>query len=229
MSLGADLGVVAQFLEAFGTIAAVVVALFTQVIRERVRRPKLWLEYSANSEDEDLVIIDRRDIQHVTYWLRLRVCAKEGRRTARGVQLRLIKVGKEGGGVVVPSGPMIWSSVGPQPQNLLSGMWQRVDIIKYSIISGNELDARIQVGYDFEPDDPQVTLNEPKKYVLHFLLGGDDVDSSHWTLTVSHPTWKDDDVLTAFEEPSTEKLEVLTPRPELSGPFKRQRHASPGK
>jgi hypothetical protein len=52
---------VASYLEAVGTIAAVVVALFLQVILVRMRRPRLHVTLSLHKEDGNVEAWRRRD------------------------------------------------------------------------------------------------------------------------------------------------------------------------
>jgi hypothetical protein len=131
-----DLNVLANFLEAFGTISAVVVALVTQVYLVRRRRPHLTMTVSERPEDEDILVVKSPTGDIVELWIRARVLAAERRRTAVGAQVRLTKVVRSANDLnrqIVPSGPMIWSSVGAEPQSILPGMWLRVDILRYRI------------------------------------------------------------------------------------------------
>ncbi|MCA1607314.1 MAG: hypothetical protein LC775_18020 [Acidobacteria bacterium] len=188
LALKAD--TVAGFLEAFGTIAAVIVALFIQVYLVRRSRPVLMMELSNCESDEDFVVIRSRDGAVVEFWARLRVVAKSGRRTARGAQVRLVKVTRaadDPSDLIVPSGPMIWSSVGPEPQSILSGMWLRLDVLRYRIRDNKyPRQLEVEVGYDFDIADQQAVLCGSGEYCLTMLLGADDGETSKWELRFEH-------------------------------------------
>lgn len=176
----------ANYLEAIGTISAVLVALFTQVIREKLKRPKLTMSLSTDREDEDLVFLHLPD-GGLQYWLRLRIYAKPGRRTARQVQVFLTRVRKPKGGIVVPSGPLVWSSFGPDPQTLPPGLWRRLDILRYDIPSDGARFLAVALGlFRSNPSDVQVRLDDPGVYELDFSLTADDVESSQWRFRFTH-------------------------------------------
>lgn len=120
----------ANYLEAIGTIGAVVVALFTQVYLVWRKRPQLTIKSPAGDPSpesaEDFVVIrsaEGADEKIVEFFVRLRVCAKVGKRTTRNVQARVTQVRRLDGphDRVIPSGPLIWSSIGSTPQSILSG------------------------------------------------------------------------------------------------------------
>lgn len=184
---------IATSLEAFGTIAAVIVALFVQVYLVWRRRPSLTMSIASSADEEDMVIIADSDSNPtiIEVWVRLRVYAKRSRRTARGAQVRLVKVKrprKEDVQLVVPGGPMIWSSIGPQPQSILSGMWLRLDVLRYRVATPGypPHQLEVEVGYEFAPTDKQSVLADEGRYELTMLLGADDVDASTWRLTFDH-------------------------------------------
>ncbi len=193
--LSFDSQLIANYLEAFGTIGAVIVALFVHVYLAWRKRPHLTIASpvadTSPESAEDFVVIrgaDGADKKIVEFWVRLRVCARAGKRTARNVQARVAQVRRLDGPQdrVVPSGPLIWSSVGPAPQSILSGSWLRLDVLRYRIehpIYRRQLE--VEVGYEFDPKDIQTVLGNGR-YALDFLLGADDIDTSHWRLTFEH-------------------------------------------
>lgn len=177
---------IANYLEAFGTISAVLVALFTQVVRERLKRPRLTMRLSTDRQDEDFVFIHLPD-GGLEYWIRLRVYAKPRRRTAREVQVFLTKLRRPRNSVVVPSGSMIWSSIGPNSQTLPPGLWRRLDILRYNIAGDGTRFLALALGlFEKNPSDVQVRLDDPGVYELDFSLSADDVESSHWRLRFTH-------------------------------------------
>jgi len=188
-----DASTVASFLGAFGTIGAVIVALFVQVYLVWRRRPALTMDISSDANDEHVVVI--KDSQEaptvVEVWVRLRVLAKRNRRTARGSRVQLVKVKRpeqDAVQLIVPSGPMIWSSVGPQPQSIISGMWLMLDVLRYRVESPGypPHQLEVEVGYDFAPADRQSVLAGTGRYELTMLLGADDGRTSMWRLTFDH-------------------------------------------
>lgn len=190
-----------SLLESLGTVAAVLVALFTQVYLVRARRPSLTMTFSDNPAMEDIVITRSPDGDVIELWIRLRVEARSRRRTAREAQVRLVKVkrspqdtNRQG----VPSGPMIWSSTGPQPQSILSGMWLRVDVLRYRVRSPGYPDHQleVEVGFEFSPKNTQSVLGAEGEYELVMLLGADDGDTTAWAFIFNHhpdPEAKKDD------------------------------------
>jgi hypothetical protein len=180
-----------SLLESLATVAAVLVALFTQVYLVRARRPSLTMTISNDAAMEDVVVIRSPDGNTVELWIRLRVEAKSKRRTAREAQVRLVKVkrpAQDASCQIVPSGPMTWSSTGPQPQSILSGMWLRVDVLRYRVRSPGYADHQleVEVGYEFSPKDRQSVLNEEGEYEIVMLLGADDGDTTTWAFIFNH-------------------------------------------
>jgi hypothetical protein len=180
-----------SLLESLATVAAVLVALFTQVYLVRARRPSLTMTISNDAAMEDVVVIRSPDGNTVELWIRLRVEAKSKRRTAREAQVRLVKVkrpARDASCQIVPSGPMTWSSTGPQPQSILSGMWLRVDVLRYRVRSPGYADHQleVEVGYEFSPKDRQSVLNEEGEYEIVMLLGADDGDTTTWAFIFNH-------------------------------------------
>lgn len=68
---------------AVGTVGAVLVALYLQVVREYLREPQLSLSLGRQASGMQL----RRDVSGVVNRLRLKVGASEGRRTAHSVEV----------------------------------------------------------------------------------------------------------------------------------------------
>lgn len=185
-----ELDTIASFLEAAGTISAVLVALFIGVYLDRRRRPRLRLEF--NQASDDVVVTTSPDGSILELWVRVRVLAAASRRTATNTQVRLVdarRVGADGPTrVPVPTGSMIWSSEGPAPQSLLSGMWRHVDILRYRVrdprFAAPQLE--VEVGYEFQPDEKQSVIQDEGRYELEFLLGADDGTTSSWRLAFDH-------------------------------------------
>jgi hypothetical protein len=203
---------IANYLEAFGTIGAVIVALFVHVYLAWRKRPHLMIAPpvgdTSPESTEDFVVIRSANEKIVEFWVRLRVCAKAGKRTARNVQARVAQVRRLDGpqDSVVPSGPLIWSSVGPTPQSILSGSWLRLDILRYRIehpIYRRQLE--VEVGYEFDPKDMQTVLGNGR-YELDFLLGADDIDTSHWRLTFEHNA----NPLAATDEDLSAQIKIIS-------------------
>jgi hypothetical protein len=67
---------IASYLEAIGTISAVILALFLQVYLVWKRRPRLSLEYSAGVGSNDYRNVEKVDF--CEHWLQFRVVAKSG-------------------------------------------------------------------------------------------------------------------------------------------------------
>ncbi|MDT0353370.1 hypothetical protein [Pseudonocardia charpentierae] len=187
-----DLELVANFLGAGGNVAAVITALFLAVYPSRRSRPRLGLcsgVIDGTLEgSEDNVLIQDPDHGIVEYWIRLRVCAAAGKRTARNVQCRVASVTplSRPASRVIPSGPLNWSSIGPEPQSILSGSWLRVDLlVLYVEHPQRTCGPRIAIGYSFDKGEAQIML-EPGRYEVRVHLGSDDVPTSLWSVELEY-------------------------------------------
>lgn len=206
-----DSQLIANYLEAFGTISAVIVALFTQVYVSWRRRPHLTIKSpigdTSLESSEDFVMIRSLDGSIVEYWIRLRVCAKAGKRTAKNVQCRVVQVRRLDGHhpIVVPSGPLKWSSIGPAPQSIIAGSWLRLDIMAYYIKHPEcEKSLNVEIGYDLSRGNDQTALGNGT-YTLDLHLGADDTNTTYWRLTLKH----EEDPLAESDEEIRTQVKII--------------------
>src|SRR3954454_5340140 len=79
---------IASYLEAFGTIAAVVLALFLQVVLVRLRRPRLHVTLSLDKLDGDVAVTRAHPVESAfTVWIRLKVWNYPKKRHATNSQV----------------------------------------------------------------------------------------------------------------------------------------------
>lgn len=140
--------------------------------------PQAWL---------DLVVVRSEDHKIVECWLRLRACAVSRRRAAKNVQIRVVSVvSQAGGSMTVPTGPLNWSSIGPQPQSIFPGSWLPVDLLRYYIEHPNHDRAlHVEIGYSFDTGYSRTELRDGY-YSIDLHVGGDDILTTSWRVIVEH-------------------------------------------
>ena len=141
--------------------------------------PQAWL---------DLVVVRSEDQKIVECWLRLRVCAVSRRRAAKNVQVRVVSVVSHpgSGSMTVPTGPLTWSSTGPEPQSIFPGSWLPVDLLRYYIKHpDHDRGLHVAVGYSFDTGYSRTELRNGRCNIdLH--VGGDDLATTCWRVVVEH-------------------------------------------
>lgn len=140
LSAGNTAQLVATYIGAIGTIGAVVLALFLNVIRERLRRPRLTVS-KPSTEHGDLVWFEGEPLKpgsgrkdYYECYLRLRVHATAKRDTARSTRALLWKVERpeRDPRLEVPDYLLKWS--GPSFDEAVAippGMFRRLDLLRY--------------------------------------------------------------------------------------------------
>jgi hypothetical protein len=126
---------IAALIGAIGTVAAVLLALFLQVILVRLRRPVLRVEFSADPGDEDMEALDVENRSE--YWIHAKVWNQNKRASAKNVEATLLRVKRPAEALnkrVVPVGPLKWTELPHTRVEIASGTWRRVDLLAYRII-----------------------------------------------------------------------------------------------
>lgn len=201
MIRAADPATLADWLQAAGTIAAVVLALFLQVFLVWARRPKPMVWYSDDAEaDDDIVYFEGLDhAQYIECYVRVRVFIGRRKKTATGMRALLLQVHRPDatdGTLKVPDCLFKWSGPSFAEDNVVPpGTWRHLDVLRF----------RNELGQDGGPDgDPILTpaLNRPGRgntdehwppsarnrltaagwYAIDFVLSCDDGKATYWRL-----------------------------------------------
>lgn len=182
---------VANYLEAFGTISAVALALFLQVFLVSRRKPELQVTFSDEVDDEDIALLEFDD--HFAYYLRVKVWAQQGRKAANRTQGLLLKATrpKEAGDTStrkVPDGTLKWAGPTSAEQiDIAPGTWRRLDILSYRCArdSGRPILTPVlnrPVGYT-TPPSMRSQLTDAGLYTLDFVIACDGAIPTFWRLT----------------------------------------------
>jgi hypothetical protein len=192
---------VASYLEAVGTIAAVVVALFLQVILVRMRRPRLHVTLSLHKEDGNVEAWRRRD-GVVNCWLGVRVHAGRGRDAATHVRAYLVKVvrpeGERDAGAF-PSASLDWANVDSEHLTIPAGSSRQLTLLRYAAADGERSEFLMPTTtLPLRTDHARYLLGADGHYKIVFELSADGVDPSFWALEFDHvirPVEDDRDLL----------------------------------
>jgi hypothetical protein len=123
---------IASYMEAIGTVAAVILALFLQVVLIRLKRPRLYMTLSSSLGEEDVVIYQEQ--AQFNCWIRCKVWAAKGRRPARNAEVfvqRVIRPDSASNTRVAPGGTLQWTSAESVHVSIPSGTWRRVDLLRH--------------------------------------------------------------------------------------------------
>lgn len=184
----------AQIYNYVETISATVavLALIGGSIHKWRNRPRIDLKCLTDEFDPqawlDLVVVRSEDHKIVECWLRLRVCAISRRRAAKNVQVRVVSVIPQPGcrNMAVPTGPLNWSSVGPQPQSIFPGSWLLVDLLRYYIKHpDHDRGLHVAVGYSFDTGYSRTELRDGY-FSIDLHVGGEDIPTTCWRVVVEH-------------------------------------------
>lgn len=185
-----------SYLEAAGTVAAVIVALFIQVYLVWRRRPDLSLSISEDRDSEDNVVVrlEGHDPPIIEFWVRAKVAVRNGRDAADGVKVIVAKAERPAWDPikkVIPSGhPLAWSSIGGAAQTILPGTWLRVDVLRYRIQCPQyprQVEMAVTPGsHGFDNKDLQRVLGADGQYSITVLLGGRNCKTSTWKISFHH-------------------------------------------
>lgn len=180
-----------NYVEAISATAAVLALIGGSTFKWR-NRPRVVLKCLTDEFDPqawlDLVVVRSEDHEVVECWLRLRVCAVSRRRAAKNVQVRVVSVVSQpgSGSTAVPTGPLNWSSVGPQPQSIFPGSWLPVDLLRYYIKHpDHDRGLHVAVGYSFNTGYSRTELREGY-YSIDLHLGAEDIPTTCWRVVVEH-------------------------------------------
>jgi hypothetical protein len=180
-----------SYVEAISATVAVLAAVGGSTYKWRYR-PQVVLKCLTGGFDPhawlDLVVMRSEDRKIVECWLRLRVCAVSRRRSAKNVQVRVVSVVSQSGPypMTVPTGPLNWSSVGPQPQSIFPGSWLPVDLLRYHIKHPDyDRGLHVAVGFSFDTGYSQTELRDGY-FSIDLHLGGDDMPTTLWRVIVEH-------------------------------------------
>lgn len=186
------LNLIAAYLSAIGTVAAVIVALFLQVFIVRWRRPKLVVRLVLDREAGDLEAWRRRSTGVVNCWLGVRVEATRGRDAARNVRAYLLKVVRPGSSLAVgnyPAAGLDWTnSGGADAIQIPSGGWRRLTLLRYiAAVDGREACLMPTTVLPVrEPYNERYLLSVPGQYSLVFEISADGIDPELWCLSFQH-------------------------------------------
>jgi hypothetical protein len=182
---------VASYLAAIGTIGAVVVALFLQVILVRIHRPVLSVDFSLDPRSGDMVAGKTHGGYTECYFI-VKVRAKAKKDAARNVEAFLVQVirppkAKNEG--VVPSALLDWSSTqGARHVDIPSGTWRPLGLLRYrSETREQEETLRVSLNLPLKfPFHSRYILDDPGPYELIFELSADGVNPTLWRLSFTH-------------------------------------------
>ena len=196
---------IATLISAIGTVAAVVLALFLQVVIVRKRRPRLTLELAGSLEDDDLAYVEEysskgvdpvteKTPRNLNLHVRPKVRNAFGKDTAKNVQVALLRVrGGAPDDSTVPSRPIAWSDIPDERINIPSGSWNRIDLLNFwrkldssDKDTGPLLSLGVR-GYGRDPWPPAMRqrLTQGIEYALDLVLTADNCDATFWTFTFS--------------------------------------------
>ena len=176
---------VANVFAALGTVFAVILALFLQVILVQRRRPSLYLDYSSDEDDQDSIALD---LEHdLNFWVQMKVRSRARKNTAHNVEVTLLRVVRPAGAnrAAVPSRVLKWSDALSLRVDIPSGIWKRVDIIHYwSEKEGAKRSLLLpafnrQVVGGFPPSQRHY-LTDAGEYRFELIVSADDIDASAW-------------------------------------------------
>jgi hypothetical protein len=190
---------IASYVEAVGTISAVVVALFIQFYLVEKRRPALVVTLDESLEDRDLAVVDGHSkivraaelnesgekLEYHEFYLRIKVWALPKRRSATGVQAAIVQGRRTNGGdtrLAGPEGLLKWS--GPtynESVNIAPGTSQRVDVLRYGQIGPDESPVLIPVinrpGHTTHfPPNPTSRYSESGTYRIEIVVSCNDAE-----------------------------------------------------
>jgi hypothetical protein len=167
------------------TALTIAVALLLQWALVLHHRPKLSLSFSDVLGDEDIAPVQLD--QRAELWVRLRVNAGAGKKTAHNVEVLLLRVWRPAGGKtsVVPSRQLSWADTPDERLALPSGTYRRVDVLK---LFQNEGDpggpTALRPALKHYPDSPIAVgrdlLSDQGKYTFDLAVTADEVEATRW-------------------------------------------------
>jgi len=180
-------------LEAAGTVSAVVLALFLQVILVRFRRPRLHLTLSTDIADQDAVGVVDPAGNGQAAWIRVRVWNYPKKRQADNVQVLVHYIetpaDAENDPYRASTGEVLnWAETATETINIPAGIWRRVDILQ-ARVNFAELQASsvwwlcLHRVNDRYPAPKRHWMTEQGDYCIGLIATADDCDPSYWTLT----------------------------------------------
>jgi hypothetical protein len=169
---------------AIATLGAVLVALFGPIWHEARRRPRLSLEFHADTDD---MVLSYTGEPQDGEWLfvRLRVVNGKGRRTAHDVEVWMLDiVGDDGAPHRAPARTLKWAG---RPDHMLpslhSGMPRRVDLAE--VRRPREPAEALFLAVPYHPVvDPPVLL-PAGHYRFHLLVTAEDVEARSYALDLT--------------------------------------------
>ena len=182
---------VASYLEAVGTIAAVLVALFLQVVLVRLRKPELDVRMSVNREDGNVEAWNTRENFAVCFFT-VRVHARRERDAATHVRAFLVKVVRPSSAAGVgafPSAPLDWTrNTGDEYISIPSGTWRRLTLLMYRGSKDSEPEFLMPTTTLplQAPHHARFLLSEEGPYKLIFEISADGVKPTFWCLSFNH-------------------------------------------
>jgi hypothetical protein len=183
---------VAAYMGAIGTLLAVVLALFLQVILVRIEQPRIYLTLSPDLADEDAIV--NEDSAKITYWVRCKVWVARGKNPARNAEILVQRITRPAGASnskVAPGGTLKWTDLIATQVTIPSGAWRRVDLLRYwwpKVDPDAEpvLSVALSRTAGQTPSRDRHWLNDEGVYMVDFVIVADGVEPSFWRLTFEH-------------------------------------------
>lgn len=197
---------VGNYLQAVGTIAAVVVALFTQVYLVNRNRPALVVTLSTDLAEEDIAVLEvepaekagRRpngtsdDDGYLECILRVKVWAMPKKRSARDTQAILLQLRRPPSRTTaiskVPDGLFKWAGASYDEKiDIPTGTWRRLDILRYRQ-GANDATAILAPALNKPettvrwPPGGRTTLPHRGGYTVEFAISCDEARPTFWRL-----------------------------------------------
>jgi hypothetical protein len=177
---------VASYMEAVGTVAAVLLALFLQVVLVRMRRPKVYVTLSTDVTQGDISVDDGHE--KTNCWIRCKVWVTRRTNPARNTEVfvqRIIRPPHAVNTREVPGGTLKWSHVESTHVTIPSGTWRRIDLLRlwmHQPASEPTLTLGLARTTDKEPTSRH-RLEDEGPYQIDFVVAADGVDPSFWRLS----------------------------------------------
>lgn len=181
---------VAAYISAVGTVSAVLLALFLQLVLVRLKRPKLYITLSIDLADQDISIDN--DIDKLNCWIRCKVWAKRRRDPARNTEIFVQRVTRPRNATnsrEVPGGTLKWSNLESPYVTIPSGTWRRIELLRYWMHKPAS-NPTLTLGLARTTNRLEPTLrhrlDDEGPYQVDFVIAADGVDPSFWRLTFIH-------------------------------------------
>jgi hypothetical protein len=179
---------------AAGTVGATVVALYIGVWRERLRRPKLSLQYSGPDTGDAAVITVGR-MRWTSAYVRLRVTAPKRRAAAEGVEVMVVDAREikprsgfpRSDGAAIEGQLLAWSNSDPTNTRLTipPGIHRHIDLIRVDKVDTASGGAAAYVQVSPVPSDGRHGVKSGK-FELELAVGALNANARRYRVEVSY-------------------------------------------